>query len=539
MKSSIVIRPDFLFEQTSQELEALGWVREPDRLVAASILPGEPEVAAWRRQDRATSLSYSFNPVVFLRKLTFDGGTADEDLYSEVAGRLPSLDLAALCLLLQFGDESQLLLGIFAARELGAFDTIDLLDALRGHQHERIATAAREAHGEMLRLWLESGGERLREEKRRHPGRSVLFPLLGNAHIRRQTLRWLIHDYREANEHIIAVLRSGLVDEDWEVRATAMLAAAQLGARELGGAIRHVELPRTTHEGLHGTDLSILVAVRTAVLEQLEGKPRAEPERSLGPDWGGGRVVERDRLMQHLRRCVAGFPTDRYDRIFLFVHALTQPLDLEGPAPELPPGIIEEQGQYRLTRSGILLCWIAPIPHWLGADDEDLPQPNPIRQVIPPAGFFIAQHPLTVATAQWIDSGRRPDDSGAISSLETIYHGRWQEALCVCERLGQLESLSVTLPTADQWEMAARGTDGRRFPWGNGFEGDPHRFASPWGVEKQSGGKPEWTNTTTHSGEHIICGGADDLRCAARAHTLAENPSARFAVRPVVVLGHR
>jgi hypothetical protein len=378
----------------------------------------------------------------------------------------------------------------------------------------------------------------LAEEQRRHPDRSALFPRLGDAHMRRQSLRWLIHDRREANEHIVTVLRSGLADEDWEVRATAMLAAARLGVSMLWSAIRHIEIPKTTRSGPDRADQSILFALRKAVMEHLEGKPLP----SLAKDQASGsstrNLASRDDVIWHLRRCIAGLPTDRHDRIFLLVHALTQPLDLEGPTPELPPGIVEEQGQYCLKRSGITLRWIAPIPHWLGAADEDLPLPNPIRQVTPLSGFFITQHPLTVATAQWIDSGRRQDDSVATNSIEAIYHGRWPEALHVCERLSQLESLPVILPTADQWEMAARGTDGRRFPWGNGFEGDPLKFASPWGVEKQIGGKPEWTNTATPSGAHIICGGAGDLRCASRANVLAENPDALFAVRPVVLLSH-
>src|SRR5262249_2243152 len=150
---------------------------------------------------------------------------------------------------------------------------------------------------------------------------------------------------------------------------------------------------------------------------------------------------------------------------------------------------------YRLNHSGLPLCWIAPIPHWLGADDEDLPMPNPIRQETPLAGFFITRYPLTVAASEWINSGSQEGDGVADKSSENLFLCRRLEALSLCERLGQIEGLSVTLPTADQWEMAARGPDGRRYPWGNGFEGDPNRFASPWGVEKQIGGEPEWTGS--------------------------------------------
>jgi formylglycine-generating enzyme required for sulfatase activity len=122
----------------------------------------------------------------------------------------------------------------------------------------------------------------------------------------------------------------------------------------------------------------------------------------------------------------------------------------------------------------------------------------------------------------------------------------WSEATGFCKWLSKKLGYEIRLPTEEEWEKAARGTDGRIYPWGNDFDVDRCNAvntlkdvcavglfpegASPYGVFDMSGNIWEWcvSNWDVNLGAptdvgvfHMLRGGSFDaskeaIRCAYR-----------------------
>jgi formylglycine-generating enzyme required for sulfatase activity len=99
-----------------------------------------------------------------------------------------------------------------------------------------------------------------------------------------------------------------------------------------------------------------------------------------------------------------------------------------------------------------------------GYDPAARPDEGPVAEVAVP-GFWVLRHELSrTAYARCVGEGRCApvagvDDAGRAGFPVTDVS--WSEAAAACAWLGG------ALPSELQWERAARGDDGRRFPWGD------------------------------------------------------------------------
>ncbi len=201
-------------------------------------------------------------------------------------------------------------------------------------------------------------------------------------------------------------------------------------------------------------------------------------------------------------------------------------------ASSLPDGIVPgpRKGEFLCERDGSILRWVPPNTFRMGEDrstsrkskgssDRSQSKAAPAHVVTLSRGYFVAKNPVTWKQYRrfCVKTNRKPPGTvyfkhlgkNSITDKHPAVNVSFTDALAYCRWAG------LRLPTEAEWEYAARGDDGRTFPWGKGasfakllnWGGNPTygrsatcavgtfpKAISPFGCLDMSGNVWEWVN---------------------------------------------
>jgi len=283
------------------------------------------------------------------------------------------------------------------------------------------------------------------------------------------------------------------------------------------------------------------------------GRETGEEEPPIDPNLR--KLLEENRLLRGVLAQLEGFEIEPKE-LDLYIHLCAPPVEeVEEVAPaRAAPGLLEPRpeapGEFVMDR----FVRIPAGPFLMGSRDDDpdaYDDEKPQHEYDIPYDYLIARYPVTNQEFRrfvedggyserryWTEAGWRKkgaegwaeprywNEKGYDDPLQPVVGVSWYEAVAYCrwltERLRQVgathasplpEGWEIRLPTEAEWEKAARGEYGRRYPWGdewdpkrcNSAEGGPGRPTpvgryspdgdSPYGAADMAGNVWEWCAT--------------------------------------------
>lgn len=103
----------------------------------------------------------------------------------------------------------------------------------------------------------------------------------------------------------------------------------------------------------------------------------------------------------------------------------------------------------------------------MGSDASDAGADEQPLTLVTLSEFYLSRQPVTNAQYEQFDPSHRQKRMNGAGDDHPVVSVTSLEALKYCQWLGEKDWKTYRLPTEAEWEYAARGTDGRKYPWGN------------------------------------------------------------------------
>jgi len=233
-------------------------------------------------------------------------------------------------------------------------------------------------------------------------------------------------------------------------------------------------------------------------------------------------------VLEALRCALGKKPIERYENIPDFAAALKQPAvdrtvqSQEAPKKPASAPSRERENEMAITLApGVEIAFVrVPAGEFImGSNDGDKDE-KPQHEVHLEE-YWMGKYPVTNAQYKaFVDaSGHRAPGHWKKGEIpkgkenHPVIYVNWQDAIAFCSWASQASRETIHLPSEAEWEKAARGTDGRKYPWGDQkpdkglcnygklFSGTEPVNAhspvgdSPYGCAAMAGNVWEWTSS--------------------------------------------
>ena len=222
-----------------------------------------------------------------------------------------------------------------------------------------------------------------------------------------------------------------------------------------------------------------------------------------------------------LQRAMQIRRTERYESVTEFKKALSAPEAVQIASPShKTPAKVDTSANKLILSNGMEFMRVPAGKFLMGSNNDDFYDEEKPQHTVELSEYLIGKYPVTnleyqafVRAAKYKSpEGWNGDQFPAKKSNHPVVNVSWHDANAFCEWMSDITGKQHRLPTEAEWEKAARGTDGRKYPWGDIF--DPKKantseskindttgvgnFSpqgdSPYGCADMEGNVWEWVN---------------------------------------------